>query len=124
MVDVETALTAATKSGALVRYAVTLEEGEFEERRLWLRSAVAHLLNPGQLDVAQMRVVRAALRRFVLGGSFTVVTADCEHHREVDSVGDIRELKGDPPPFVELRFKPPKLIFVCMEGLWARMIWS
>ena len=23
-------------------------------------------------------------------------------------MGDIRELKGNPPPFVELRFKPPK----------------
>ena len=54
-----------------------------------------------------MEVVRAALRRFVIGGPFTVVTAACEH-REVAMIGDIRELKGDPPPFIELRFKPPK----------------
>jgi hypothetical protein len=35
-----------------------------------------------------------------------VVTADSPH-REVQSLGDIRELKGPPPPFIELRFKPP-----------------
>jgi hypothetical protein len=107
MVDVETVLKAAAKSGALIRYEVALEQGELEERRLWLRPEVADLLTSGKLDDAQVRVVRAALRRFVLGGRFTVVTA-AGGHREVDSVGDIRELKGDPPPFVELRFKPPK----------------
>jgi hypothetical protein len=54
-----------------------------------------------------VEVVKAALRRFVLGGKFTVVTADCKHH-ELEAIGDIRELKGGPPPLIELRFKPPK----------------
>lgn len=108
MVDVETALKAACRSGALVRHEVNLEEGELGRGRLWLRPEVNALLKPGLLDNAQVQVVRAALRRFVLGGTFTVVTAQCDHHREVDLVGDIRELKGNPPPFVELRFKPPK----------------
>ena len=83
MVDVETVLETAVKSGALVRYKVNLEQGELEERRLWLRPDVDALLKSDALDRTQVDAVRAALRRFVLGGKFTVVTANCRH-REVE----------------------------------------
>jgi hypothetical protein len=107
MIQRESALKAAEKSGALVRYKVDLDQGEFEERRLWLRPEIDAVLRSQQLDPRQVQVVRAALRRFVLGANFTVVTADCEY-REVEPIGDIRELRGYRPPFIELRFKPPK----------------
>lgn len=106
MVDVENAILAAERSGAIIRHRVTLERGEFDQRRLWLRAEVDALIRSPQLDQAQREVVHAALRRFIVGGNFTVVTAECKH-REVVAIGDIRELKGDPPPFIELRFKPP-----------------
>jgi hypothetical protein len=107
MVNLEGALTSAVRVGALVRYKVELEQGELEDRRLWLRPDVDVLLKSGVLERMQVDAVRSALRRFVVGGRFTVVTADCQH-REVESIGDVRELKGHSPPFVELRFKPPK----------------
>ena len=107
MLQIGRALEAAVRAGSLVRYRVVLEAGELENRRLWQRPEIETLLASGKLDLRQVEVVRAALRRFVIGGPFTVVTAACEH-REVAMIGDIRELKGDPPPFIELRFKPPK----------------
>jgi hypothetical protein len=107
MLQTGPALEAAVRAGSLVRHRVVLEAGEFENRRLWLRPELLKILTVSKLDPRQVEVVRAALRRFVTGGPFTVVTAACEH-REVAMIGDMRELKGDPPPFVELRFKPPK----------------
>jgi hypothetical protein len=86
---------------------VTLEQGEFEERSLWLRPEVSNLVASERLDVHQRNAVEAALRRFVTGGEVNVVKADSPH-REVSNLGDIKELKGIVPPFVELRFKPPK----------------
>ena len=106
MVDVERALQGAERSGAIIRHRVPLEQGEFDERRLWLRPEVDGLIRSDRLDARQREVVRAALRRFVVGGNFTVVTAECKH-REVVAIGDFRELKGGPPPFIELRFRPP-----------------
>jgi hypothetical protein len=103
---VEARLLAACKTGALVRHKVELEQGQLDNRRLWLRPEIAAL--PRKLDQHQAQVVAAALKRFVLGGEFTVVTAESEYHQAVRNIGDIRELKGPPPPFVELRFKPPK----------------
>jgi hypothetical protein len=107
MVDVETALAAAVRSGALIRHKILLEEGEFDVRRLWLRPMLTPLLSPGMLDPTQLHVVKSAFRRFVTGGLFTLVKASSPH-REVKPVGDIRELKGRSPSVVELRFKPPK----------------
>lgn len=107
MLQIGPALEAAVRAGSLVRYQVVLEAGEFENWRLWLRPELVTLLTSGKLDLRQVEVVRAALRRFVIGGPFTVVTAACEH-RGVAMIGDLRELKGDPPPFIEFRFKPPK----------------
>jgi hypothetical protein len=106
MVDVEGVLIAAERSGAIIRHRALLEQGEFDERRLWLRPEVEGLIRSDRLDAKQREVVRAALRRFIVGGNFTVVTAECEH-REVVTIGDLRELKGGPPPFIELRFRPP-----------------
>jgi hypothetical protein len=100
-------IAAAIKAGSLVRYGVTLEEGQLYQRQLWLRPEIRELLGSGKLDRMQRLVVQAALRRFVVGGSFTIVTKECTH-REVLAIGDIRELKGYSPPFLELRFKPPK----------------
>jgi hypothetical protein len=107
MLQIGPALEAAVRAGSLGRYPIVLEAGEFENRRLWLRPEVSSLLVSGKLDPRQVEVVHAALRRFVIGGPYTVVTAACKH-REVAMIGDIRELKGELPPFVELRFKPPK----------------
>src|SRR5258708_4306658 len=103
---IDAAMNDAVKTGAVVRYRVDLEEGELDQRSLWLRPEVNDLLN-SKLESEQRERVRAALKRFVIGGPFTVVKVDSPH-QEVSKLGDIRELKGPPPPFVELRFKPPK----------------
>jgi hypothetical protein len=66
--------------------------------------------------------VQAALRRFMIGGPFNVVSKDCENPGALN-LADVRELKTDPPPFVEMRFKPPKHHlrlfgrFICEDGL-------
>jgi hypothetical protein len=104
---IETAIGRAVRAGALVPHRVVLEEGELNQRSLWLRPEVNDLLTGNALEPEQRERVKAALKRFVIGGLFTVVKADSPH-REVSRLGDIRELKGAPPPFVELRFKPPK----------------
>jgi hypothetical protein len=101
-----TLIEAAVRRGALTRYRVDdLEEGELEQRMLWMRPEIQTLI-ANQLTSEQKATVSAALRRFIVGGRFTVVTAQCAH-KEVQEVGDIRELKGSGPPFVELRFRPP-----------------
>jgi hypothetical protein len=112
MVDAQLAATqaaieAAIKSGALIHHRVALEEGEWEQRSLWLRPEVNDLVSTKKLDPDQRERVKAALRRFVIGGPFTVVKAGSPHG-EASNLGDIKELQGPPPPFVELRFKPPK----------------
>src|SRR5215472_15218655 len=104
---IESAIDRAVRAGALVQHRVALEEGEFNQRSLWLRPEVNDLLGAKRLEPEQRERVKAALKRFLVGGLFTVVKADSPH-REVSQLGDIRELKGPPPPFVELRFKPPK----------------
>lgn len=115
-------LSKAVKEGALSRHTVHLERGEFEIRRLWLRPDANRVLTPGLIDVDQLERVKATLRRFVLGRSFNVVTKECGH-RATQNLADIKELKFAPPPFVEMRFKPPKLDlrlfgkFVCLDGL-------
>jgi hypothetical protein len=106
MTNAERALANAVKAGALVRFQVELDDDEMEHRRLWLRPEVDRLLRPGQLNEDQIETVGAALRRFIVGGKYMVVTADSPH-REVHALGDIRELKGRPPPFIEVRFRPP-----------------
>jgi hypothetical protein len=103
---IEAAMNDAVRTGAVVRYRAELEQGELDQRSLWLRPEVNDLLN-FKLEPEQRDRVRAALKRFVIGGPFTVVKANSPH-REVSNLGDLRELKGPPPPFVELRFKPPK----------------
>ncbi len=113
----------AVKSGALFRYEVELERGEQYVRRLWLRPTVRAELLAGKLGDDQLARVHAALRRFVIGGQYNVVSKDCAVPSAVQQLGDIRELKGDPPPFFEMRFKPPKHHlrlfgrFVCTDGL-------
>jgi hypothetical protein len=106
MTDVERALANAVKTGALVRFRAELDNDEIDQRRLWLRPEVERLLRPGRLNKDQVETVRAAFKRFIVGGIYMVVTADCVH-REVQALGDIRELKGPPPPFIEVRFRPP-----------------
>jgi hypothetical protein len=104
---IEAAIGAAEKSGALVRYRVPLEEGEHDFRALWLRTELDSLLRSDRLEPDQRHRVKAALKRFVVGGPFNVVTAECPH-RGVSTLGDLRELRGNRPPFIEMRFKPPK----------------
>jgi hypothetical protein len=105
--ELEAEILSTVRSGGLVRFKVELEQGEFDVRQLWLRPKIKQLIDSGNLDSRQAAVVNAALRRFITGGPLNVVTKDCPH-REVAAVGDIRELKGPPPPFLELRFKPPR----------------
>jgi hypothetical protein len=118
----ERALVEATRTGALVRHRVHLETGEQEVRRLWLRQDVDRLLSPGTLNDGQRDRLKAALKRFVLGGVYNVVTRDCSQS-DLSNLADIRELKTDPPPFIEMRFKPPKHHlrifgrFICQDGL-------
>jgi hypothetical protein len=118
----ENALGAAVRRGALLRHEVQLERGEQYIRRLWLRPDVARIMSPGVLDQEQLERLKAAFRRFVIGGLFNVVSKECEHPGALD-LADIRELKFDPPPFVEVRFKPPKHHlrlfgrFICKDGL-------
>ena len=102
----ESVVHAGERKGTLHRHQLDdLEEGELEQRMLWMRPDVqTHITK--RLTPEQKATVLAALRRFIVGGRFIVVTAQCEH-KEVQEVGDIRELKGSGPPFVELRFKPP-----------------
>src|SRR5690242_2682969 len=95
--NIEDALTAAEKSGGLVRFVPSLGPGEFQERRLWLRPPTARLLESRALELDQRERLRALFRRFVLGKKVTVVTAQCRH-REVAAIGDIKELKTQPPP--------------------------
>lgn len=58
----------------------------------------------------------------MVGGLFNVVSKACENPGALN-LEDIRELKTDPPPFVEMRFKPPKHHlrlfgrFICNDGL-------
>jgi hypothetical protein len=106
MAAVERALVNAVRIGALIRFEVQLDHDELDQRRLWLRPEVQGLLRPGRLTAAQIETVRAAFRRFVVGGRYMVVTAKSPH-KEVQSLGDIRELKSPAPPFIEIRFRPP-----------------
>jgi hypothetical protein len=71
------------------------------------RRKLTKFWQPGILEERQRQMVRAALRRFITGGSFTVVTKKCQHPQAA-GIGDIRELKVRGPIFVEVRFKPPK----------------
>src|SRR5262245_53360200 len=104
--DQMSSIGAAVKRGALHRFRFDdLEEGELEQRMVWMRPDVRTVI--ANLTSEQKATVLAALRRFIVGGHFTVITAQCEQPKEVKDVGDIRELKGSGPPFVELRFKPP-----------------
>jgi hypothetical protein len=117
-----TAIEAAIKAGGLVRYQVSLEQGEFDQRMLWVRPEIAQMLNSLKIDPDQLARVSATLKRFVVGGPFNVVTAACTN-REVSALGDIRELKGEKPPLIEMRFKPPKHHlrifgrFICADSL-------
>jgi hypothetical protein len=104
---IERAIDHAVRAGGLIRYVVDLEPGQFDNRQLWMRPEICNLLVCGKLDPRQRELVRAALKRFIVGRPITVVTKECRH-KEVGNLGDFRELKGDPPPFVEMRFKPPK----------------
>jgi hypothetical protein len=104
---IQAAIAVAVRTGALIQRRIDLEEGEWDQRSLWLRPDINDLINSTTLEAEQCARVKAALRRFVTGGAFNVVTADSPH-QEVAGLGDMRELKGPPPPFVELRFKPPK----------------
>jgi hypothetical protein len=120
--DREGRLTKAVRAGALVRYQVNLERGEHEVRRLWLRPNVRAALSIQNLGEDQLARVHAAFRRFVLGGLFNVVSKECDAPGTLN-LADIRELKSEPPPFVEMRFKPPKHHlrlfgrFICKDGL-------
>jgi hypothetical protein len=108
LATIQAAIAAAVRRGALIQHRIDLEEGEWDQRSLWLRPEINDLINSTTLETEQCARVKAALRRFVTGGEFNVVTAESPYHQEVAGLGDMRELKVPAPPFVELRFKPPR----------------
>ena len=118
----EDALQRAVRSGALTRYQAPLERGEHDVRRLWLRPNMVRMFSVKHVGQDQCARIHAALRRFVVGGLFNVVSVACTSPGAVE-LADIRELKTNPPPFVEMRFKPPKHHlrlfgrFICNDGL-------
>src|ERR1019366_9534827 len=97
----EESILKAVRSGALSRYEVHLERGEQYGRRLWLRPNVVSMLSAVTLDQDQLDRARAALRRFVIGGQFNVVSKNCANPGALN-LADIRELKTNHPPFVEM----------------------
>lgn len=106
-IDLRTRLVAGVRSGAFFRYEADLDHGQMAERCIWMAPEPKKIIESGQLG-EQGNVIRAALRRFIVGSpTFTVITAAVEQ-RAVEVAGDIRELKGDGHNFVEFRFKPPK----------------
>src|SRR5690348_726468 len=106
MLDHSAAITAAVRTGGLAVYRVALETGEFAERMLWVRREIMDLLHSGALDPDQKARAEALFKRFIVGGGINVVTTQAAH-QEVAKLGDIRELKTSPPPFIEMRVKPP-----------------
>jgi len=125
MVDAQLAATqaaieAAIKSGALIHHRVALEEGEWEQRSLWLRPEVNDLVSTKKLDPDQRERVKAALRRFVIGGPFTVVKAGSPHG-EASNLGDIKELQGPPPPLWSCASSHPSTSCESLAGSSGRM---
>ena len=75
--DQMSSIGAAVKRGALHRFRFDdLEEGELEQRMVWMRPDVRTVI--ANLTSEQKATVLAALRRFIVGGHFTVITAQCE----------------------------------------------
>jgi hypothetical protein len=107
MISADEAIASAIRSGGLFRYRAILDPGELDVRMLWIRPEIRSLLSSAILEAEQREQVKALFKRFVVGRKLNVVTAKCAH-REVDKLGDIKELKTKPPPFIEVRFKPPK----------------
>src|ERR1017187_3166341 len=107
MIEADRAVDAAIRSGGLVHYRPALERGELPLRMLWIRPDIQSLLASTRLGPEQRERVKALFKRFVVGGQINVVTAEAPH-REVGKLGDIKELKTRPPPFIEVRIKPPE----------------
>lgn len=100
-------LDAAVRSGALCRYEADLDHGQMALRCIWIAPEPKQIIASDKLG-GQRYIIRAALNRFILGSPpFTVITAAVDQ-RTVEVDGDMRELKGGGPNFVEFRFRPPK----------------
>ena len=99
------AVEAAKKAGSLYGYKPQLDKGQSCVRSVWLRKDVRDFIDGPKFNSRQKGIVHAALKRFVVGGSFTVLTAGCEE--PVAGAGDIKELDHVDRLTVELRFKPP-----------------
>lgn len=100
------ALEAARKSGKLELVRAELDPDQMPVRTLWISTAVWDQLLNADLG-PQRSIVKAALKRFIVGGQMLIITDEVDHY-SVDDKGDIRELKVSGPNFVEFRFKPPK----------------
>ena len=100
-------LNRAEKNGALVPFKFPLDADQTEKRRIWMRQNIILALNDST-QVERNALVRATLEEFVLGDEFVMITKEAKH-RSVDAERpDIKELKFDPPPFVEIRLRPPR----------------
>lgn len=96
----------AVKAGSLHEHRPECDAGQIRIRHLWLRPEVHDLVGGERLDPRQRAAVHAALKRFVVGGGFTVVTPGAAE--PVAGVGDIKVLDHVDRLTVELRFKPPR----------------
>ena len=100
----------AVKSGGLVQFRPALDPDQFVRRYVWMRPDVFDALRDARM-VERNAVVLAAREDFVLCEEFVVLTKEAKH-RSVDAAKpDIKELKFDPPPFVEIRFRPQRRDF-------------
>lgn len=100
------AIRQATRAGSLHAYEPELDKGQTCVRSLWVRTDVRDLIEGDQLDPRQKTAVHAALKRFVVGGLFTVLTPGATE--PVLGAGDIKVLDHVEHLTVELRFKPPR----------------
>ena len=100
------AVRQAVKAGSLHVHEPELDAGQIRVRYLWLRAEIRDLLQSDRLEPRQKAAVHAALKRFVLGGGFIVVTPGATE--PVAGVGDIKVLDHVDRLTVELRFKPPR----------------
>lgn len=100
------AVSQAVRVGSLHAYEPDLDVGQTRVRYLWLRLEVRDLVQGDRLEPKQKAAVHAALKRFAVGGGFTVLTPGATE--PVAGVGDIKVLDHVDRLTVELRFKPPR----------------
>lgn len=99
------AISKAVREGALWAYDAELDPDQQPSRQIYMRPDVAAFVNGRRMHPEQRAVLQAAFDRFVEGGRVVVIREGSS--RSVLPAGDLKELRGGPPPFFEFRFRPP-----------------